>query len=129
MPDLTALNWIASALIAFTLVKLITATVSLPAWFRFARTVYVKPRVTSVGAVVLAGLVLWALLDAGVTIIPILAVIAFVMLLLVAGLAPFGTELIAWAEGRSLKDWLRGQWASSLIWLSLMGWGAYALLF
>ncbi len=128
MTDLTALELIAGALILFTAIKLAVVAVSLPAWLQFARKIYVRPTVTSTVAAVLAGAVLIALVNAGVTIVQILAVTVFVILLLLIGFAPFGDELITWAEGQDLKTWIREQWLYTLIWIALLGWGLYEIL-
>lgn len=128
MENFTAIEWIAGALIAFTLLKLAVVTVSMPVWLRFASTFYRRPTVTSAISAVLAGGVLYALIGAGVTVIEILAVTVFVALILLVGMAPYGADLIRWAGDRDLMQWLREQWLYSMIWLALILWGLVELV-
>lgn len=127
MADMLPLEWIAAALIAFSVIKLVVVSISMPAWFGFARRVYARPTATTATAGVLAGVVLYILVGAGVTIIEILAVTAFVFLVMVIGIASYAPDILAWAETRDLKDWLREQWLSTAIWLGLMVWGLFTL--
>lgn len=128
MADFTPLEMIAGALIAFTLIKLMVVVVSLPAWFSFARKFYERPAITSTVSAVLAGAVLYALVQSGLTVIQILAVTVFVVLVLLVGMAPYGAELIRWAEGRDIKAILRETWLYSLIWAALVLWGLVELV-
>lgn len=128
MADFTPLEMIAGALIAFTLVKLMVVAVSLPAWFQFARKFYVRPAVTSTVSAVLAGAVLYALVQSGLGIIQILAVTVFIVLVLLVGMAPYGAELLRWAETRDVKTILRETWLYSLIWAALVLWGLVELV-
>ncbi len=127
MADFTTLEMIAGAVIALTLIKLTVFTVSARVWLDFAEKFYARPAITSTVATVLAGAVLYALVDDGVTIIQILAVTALVSLLMMASLAPFGAQLIGWARARDPKAWLREQWLPVLFWTALMLWGLYEL--
>ncbi len=128
MADFTTLEMIAGALIAVTLIKLMVVAVSLPAWLSFARKFYARPAITSTVSAVLAGAVLYALVQSGLTIIQILAVAVFIVLVLLVGMAPYGAELIRWTEGRDLKAILRETWLYSLIWAALVLWGLVELV-
>jgi|TARA_Y100000294_G_scaffold58008_1_gene54863 hypothetical protein len=127
MGEFTTLEMIAGALIAFTFIKLVVVAVSVPAWLEFEGKFYERPAITSTVSAVLAGAVLYALVDAGVTITQILAVTVFVVLVMLAGVAPYGKELIQWVEARDTKQWLREMWLYTLIWVALLLWGLYEL--
>lgn len=89
---------------------------------------YVSPHLTSLVALSLAGLVLYFLLEAGLTIVHILAVSVFTALLFVVGLAPYASYILKWFEGKDLAQILEGQWLYTAVWLILLGWGAYELV-
>ena len=120
----TALKIIAAILIAFSAIKLLFVLVDVRAWVRFARRLYANPAVTSVVALVLAAIVLYLLLAAGMSIVQILAVCVFVVLLLVVGIAPYANELFAWLDRQDLGAMIKRQWLYTLIWVVLLAWGA-----
>ena len=120
----TALKVIAATLIAFSAIKLLFVLVDVRAWVRFARRLYANPVVTSVVALVLAAIVLYLLLAAGMSIVQILAVCVFVVLLLVVGIAPYANELFAWLDRQDLGAMIKRQWLYTLIWVVLLAWGA-----
>ena len=118
---------IALALILFSLVKLVVVLIRPGAWLAFARSIYARPPVTSAVALALAAVVLLALIAAGMTIVQILAVFALQACIMVAGVAPYGNDLVHWAERRDPRGWLREQWLLTLIWIGLLVWGLAAL--
>jgi cell division protein FtsW (lipid II flippase) len=59
---------------------------------------YVSPHLTSLVALSLPGLVLYFLLEAGLTIVHILAVSVFTALLFVVGLTPYASYILKWFE-------------------------------
>ena len=120
----TALKVIAATLIAFSAIKLLFVLVDVRAWVRFARRLYANPVVTSVVALLLAAIVLYLLLAAGMSIVQILAVCVFVVLLLVVGIAPYANELFAWLDRQDLGAMIKRQWLYTLIWVVLLAWGA-----
>jgi hypothetical protein len=119
---------LAAVLIVLSVVKLVVISVNGPAWLALAKALYSRPLVTSAVSYVLAGLVLYFLLQSGLTIVQILAVCLFVVLLLVPGFAPCASEVLRWFEGEDLRQILKDQWLYVVVWLVLLGWGIYALL-
>jgi len=97
------LEVLASILIAFSVMKRVVISIHPQAWFNFSKKLYVKPEVTSLVALVLAGVVLFFLVNAGVTIVQILATVLFMILLMLVGLAKHGQTLIAWAQAQDSK--------------------------
>jgi hypothetical protein len=57
----------------------------------------------------LAGLVLYFLLESGLTIVHVLAVFVFTALLFVAGLSPFASHILKWFEGKTTAQMLKEQ--------------------
>ena len=79
----------AALLILLAVVKLIMLSVNAPAWLTAVRELYARPALTAIVCYILAGLVLYGLLESGLTILQILAVCLFVVLLIVPGFAPY----------------------------------------
>ncbi len=123
------LEILATILIAFSLIKIIIILISPQAWLKFARTIYIRPAITSAVAFMLAAVVLYFLITAGVSIVHILAVTLFIALIIVIGMARYADQLIDWMVGQDLKIILREQWFYMLVWLALLAWGIQAIFF
>ena len=119
---------LASILIILASIKLLVIAVNVRAWVSFAKRFYAHSHLTSLISVALAGLVLYLLLQSGLTIVQILAVNLFVVLLIVAGVAPYSSRIIAWFETEDLMHVIKRQWLHIVIWLLLLGWGVYEIL-
>jgi len=126
--ELSVIKVLAGLLIVLAMVKLVIVLVSPQVWVRFMKRVYAVPVLTSMVALILAALVLYLLLQSGLSIVQVLAVTVFVSLLLVAGGAPFSKQLIDWLETQSLTTILRAQWVYVVVWVGLLAWGAWALV-
>jgi hypothetical protein len=119
----------AALLILLAVVKLIVLSFNAPAWLTAVRALYARPALTAIVSYLLAGLVLYGLLESGLTIVQILAVCLFLVLLIVPGFAPYISEVLRGLEGKTLWQMLREQWLYTLVWMLLLGWGACALFF
>ena len=119
---------LAALLILLAVVKLILLSINTPTWLAAAKALYSRPTVTATVSYLLAGLVLYVLLQSGLTIIQILAVCLFVLLLLIPGLSPYMGELLRGLEGKTFRQILREQWLYTLVWVILLGWGLCVLL-
>lgn len=125
--NLSAIEFLAYILIALVVIKLLFVATSVRAWLLFIKRLYSCPKVTSVVAIALAGVVLYLLVQSGMTIVQILAVCLFVSLLFVAGMAPYISIMTNWLEGKQITQILKEQWLYAVIWLLLLAWGAYEL--
>lgn len=125
---LSAIEILAGLLIVLAGIKLAVVFVDARIWLRFAKRVYAVPAVTSWVALLMGGLVLYLLLQSGLTIVQVLAVTVFVALLLVVGVAPYAGRLFEWLETQSLPDMLRRQWMYVIVWVLLLAWGAVELV-
>lgn len=123
-----AIEILAGLLILAAAIKLFVVFVDARVWLRFAKRVYAIPAVTSWVALLLAALVLYLLLQSGLTIIEVLAVTVFVALLLIVGIAPYAGRLFEWLETQSLPAMLRQQWLYIVVWVLLLSWGAVELV-
>jgi|TARA_Y100000034_G_scaffold74012_1_gene88961 hypothetical protein len=124
----TPIEIIALVMIVLGAIKMIVLLVKPKAWMNFAKGVYSKPSVVKVVGFILGVIVLYYLLSAGITIVQILAVTAFVALLFMIGLVEEidyflkkYEELIK--KGTMWKDY----WFYTLLWIILMVWGAWKL--
>ncbi|MFI5247372.1 MAG: hypothetical protein ACHQWV_02325 [Nitrospirales bacterium] len=120
---------LAGLLILLAVVKLILLSINAPTWLAAAKALYARPTITATISYLLAGVVLYVLLQSGLTIVQILAVCLFVMLLLIPGLAPYMGEVLRAVEGKTFRQILLGQWLYTLVWMILLGWGVCVLLF
>ena len=98
------------------------------AWMNFANKVYSKKRLIQISSLVLAGIILYYLINSGLTIVQVLAVVAFVFAFLMFGLAPHIKGLVQEYKTQIKKGKMwKENWAYSILWLALMVWGALEL--
>jgi hypothetical protein len=124
---MSAIEILAALLIALSVVKLLFLVTNMRAWLLLVKRLHSSPKVTSLVALALAGVVLYLLVQSGLTIVQILAVCLFFALLFVAGLAPFSSQVMNWLEGKDLTRILKEQWLYIAVWFLLLGWGIYEL--
>ncbi|MBI5803397.1 hypothetical protein HY448_01795 [Candidatus Pacearchaeota archaeon] len=117
-------------MIIISAIKISILLVKPKSWIDFAKWLYSKTITTSIVALILAAITLYYLIQSGITIVQILAVTAFVALLLIVGLAPQMSVLIKRYEimVREGKLW-KEYWLYILIWIALIGWGAKEVFF
>ena len=92
------LEFLAIILISLASIKLIILLIHPNLWFGLLENIYSKPQVVSSLAFALALLVLFFIIQSGVTVIEILAVCLFVALLIATGIANFADDFIVWAK-------------------------------
>jgi len=119
---------LAAILILLSLVKLAVVLLNPRAWLGFAKRLYANPPVTSIVSLVMAGVILYLLIQSGLDIVQILAVCLFVVFLMVVGVAPHAPHLFAWLETQDVKQLIKRQWLYVSVWLALLVWGADTLL-
>jgi len=126
----TPVETIALIVIIAAVIKMIVLLVNPKAWMNFAKNIYSKPDLTSLVALILAVVVLYYLLQSGITIVQILAVTAFVVLLIMIALAKEIQPLMKKYEVMIKKGNLwKEYWLYTLIWVALLAWGAWELFF
>ena len=122
------LEAVALLIILFALVKLITVSISMKIWLKFSRKIYVNPKLTSVIAWIVALFLLFVLIRSGMTATQLVVVWALFGAMMAAGFAQYGNQILDWAEQRTLLDWLREQWAITLLWLVLIIWALVEII-
>ena len=120
---------IAAILVIFGIIKMLFVFFSPKTWMSFAKKLYSKPKVISYISLVLAAVVLYYLIGAGITIVQIFAVMTFMMLLIVVGMAQYINQIIKFYDKKDLKKILADQWLYVVIWIVLLIWGLKELFF
>jgi len=123
------LEIIASIIIVLSVIKLVFLFISPKSLYGFARKIYSHPNVMSISAVVLAAVVLYYLINAGITIVDIFAVMLFIVLIMVVGISKYANEMMDWVLKKDLKNILKEMWLYILIWIVLLVWGIIAIWF
>jgi hypothetical protein len=118
----------AALLIFLAVLKLLLLSVHAPTWLLAVKAMNENRAATSVVSYFLAAVVLYGLLESGLTIVQILAVSLFTALLLIPGFAPFMRPVLHQLEGQMFRQMLAEQWLYILVWALLLGWGAWRLL-
>ena len=124
----TPVETIALIFIVVVAIKLLVIMTNPKKWMTVIRKVWGAPGLVAGISLILSGLVLYYLLDSGITIIQILAVSVFVALISAISIAAYSQELIKLAE-KMLKDKavIRKAWLAILIWIVLIIWGISTL--
>ena len=124
----TSVEIIALIVIIASVIKMLVLLVNPATWMNFAKGVYKKPGLVKVIGFILAVVVLYYLNSAGITIVQILAVTAFVALLIMIGLANEFPHFIKKSEAMIKKGNLwKEYWFYTLIWIVLLVWGVKEL--
>ena len=124
---MTPIGIIALILIIVSAIKIIVILVNPKSWADLVKKIWVNPMVTSIVSLILAAIVLYYLIQSGLTIVQILAVTAFVALLMAVGIGIYAKEVISIATKMLKKGILKRAWLYTLIWIILLIWGAYEL--
>jgi hypothetical protein len=122
MNYITLFAWI---VVALSVIKMLVLLVNANAWRSFVKRLYSKPTITKLIALILAAVVLYYLINAGITIVEIFAVMLFVMLFLVVGVGSYVKKIV---KGISFKQILKEQWFYVLLWLALLVWVVVELI-
>ena len=125
---MNAIEIIALIIILGGAIKMLVLLVNPKSYFNFAKSFWSSPGLMKIVGLVLGAIILYYLNAAGITIIEILAVTAFVSSLLIIGLASEVEPLLKRYEARIKKGTLWKEfWLYSLIWVILLVWGAKVL--
>lgn len=123
----TSIEIIALVLIVVVAIKMLVLLVKPKAWMNFAKAIYKKKAVAVMIGLVLGGVVLYYLIQE-LTIVQILAVIAFMAALFMIGLSGSASDLIKKYEGQIKRGKLwKENWFYTLLWIALIVWGALVL--
>lgn len=125
----TPVETIALVMIVGGLIKIAVLLVNPKSWMNFAKDLYSKPKAVSAIALIFAAIVFYYIIQE-VSIVQILAVTAFVALLILVGMANHVGSIMKQFEVIIKKGNLwRDYWLYTLIWVILLAWGAKELFF
>jgi len=103
-------------------VKLVFVFVKPAAWMGVVKKVYGKP-VYTMGAAIILGVIILTFLLEELTIVDIFAVMSFIMVLMMLGVAALGDEVIALSDKvLQNKDMIKKMWLSAVVWAILIIW-------
>ena len=125
----TAIEILALILIVIVAIKVIIILINPNLWYRFVEKLYVVPQLISIVGLILSVLVLYFIINAGISIVEILAVCLFVALLMLTGLANYADDIIGWAKEQDVVFMVKRLWIYTLVWVLLIAWGIQALFF
>jgi hypothetical protein len=125
----TSVEIIALIVIVAAVIKMLVLLVNPQGWMNFARGIYKNTALAQIIGLILAGVVFYYIYYvAGMTIVQILAVMAFLAALLMVGLAPHIGDLLKKYQGQIKRGRLwQENWLYTLIWIVLLIWGAKEL--
>ena len=116
--------------LAAVAVKLVVVLINPKSWLDFVKNVWKYPGLLMLISLALAILTLYYLLENGVTIVQIFAVMLFVSFLGAVGVAVYAKEMMGFAEKLvKSKDLIKRSGFYILIWIVLIIWGAKEIFF
>ena len=123
---MTPIEIIALILIIVSGIKIIVILINPNAWMNFAKKLFANASLVRIVLLILAGVVLYYLLQE-LTIIQILAAATLIVLLIGIGLAKDFNTLIKLYNNQNSGKLLKDNWLYTLIWIVLLAWGAKEL--
>jgi len=120
---MTPIEIIALIFIIIAIVKLLTVLTKPKSWINVTKKVWFNPLLMAIVSLILAAIVLYYLLQSGMTIIQILAVAAFIGLVAAIGIAPFVKDIVKVMEKLLKQGIMKKAWLSIIIWIILVLWG------
>ena len=116
-------------LLVVAIIKIILILYKPEIWFGLIERMYVIPQLITLLALISSAVVLYFLINAGLTIIEILAVCLFIALLLMIAIASYSEELFVWIKQQDMTDVVRRTWLYIFVWILLLGWGTKEIIF
>jgi len=127
---LTVVEIMALIFLLVAAVKIVVILVNPKSWFELTKQIWLYPGLTMIISLALAILSLFYLLDNGVTVVDLFAVMLFVSFLAAVGVAIYSKEVMKIAE-KLMKDkkLVQKSWLYITIWIVLVIWGFKELFF
>ena len=123
---MTPIEIIALILIIVSGIKIIVILINPKVWMNFVKKLFANAALVRIVLLILAGVVLYYLLQE-LTIIQILAAATLIVLLIGIGLAKDFNTLIKLYNNQNSGKLLKDNWLYTLIWIVLLAWGAKEL--
>lgn len=116
-------------LIGLAAVKILMLLYKPEVWFNLVGKIYIVPQLVTLLALLLSAIVLYFLINAGLTIAEILAVCLFIALLIMVAMASYAEELLVWIKQQDISAIIRRTWIYMVAWILLLAWGVKEILF
>ena len=126
---MTIIEWMAAIIAIGIVIKLLVILVNPKAWLKIAMPLYSNSIILMIVGLILSGGSLWFLLDNGITIVQIFAVMFFLSSLIIVGVAGYSKEIISLGKKILSKGILKRMWLYIIIWLALSVWTIKELFF
>ena len=123
---LTPVEIIATIFIVLAAIKIIVILVNRMGWYNSVVKPVYSSSLSPIIFLILAAIVFWYIIQE-VTIVQIIAVSAFVGLLIGVGFAAFGKDTLQFSKKVYAKELNGWTWISLLIWTALILWAAYMI--
>ena len=117
---------LATILVVIVGIKFLVLAIKPKKWFSFAESLYKNVKAMQIISLILAGVILYYLLLAGVTITEIFAIMLFLSFLMMIQMAPFAKK---WMKSIKPKDIFKKNWLPVIIWLVLLIWAIKEIFF
>ena len=124
---LSVVEWFALIFIAVSAIKILVILVSPKSWLKVGKGLWSQPWLAGLVSLILGAIVLYYLVQSGITIVQIFAVMLFLSLLMAIGIAPHTKEAVSMADKIYKKNFLGNNWFYLLIWIVLIVWALMAL--
>lgn len=127
---MTIIEWMAAIIAIVAVIKILVILIKPKAWMSVVKPIYANSVVLMIVGIILAGGSLYYLLDSGITIVQIFAVMFLLMALMLLSVAAYNKELVGMAN-KMLKNRgvLRKGWLAMIVWLVLSVWAIKELFF
>jgi len=123
----SVIEWFALILIVVVAIKIFVILINPKSWLNFTKSLFGRPWLAGLVSLILAAIVLYYLMQSGITIVQIFAVLLFYSLLMAVGITPYTKEVFGLADRLYKKNILRTNWFYLLIWIALMIWALTAI--
>ncbi len=124
---MTPIEIIAVILVAVSILKLVILAIKPKIWLRLVEAIYSKPKAMMWVSLILGAMVLYYLLQT-MTIVQIVAVMAFMSLLMAVGFSAFPGYIVETAQKAfRRKHLVRRAWLMTIVWVVICVWVLYEI--
>lgn len=129
MTNFNAVEIFALIVIVVAIIKIVIFIYKPEAWISFIETLYSHPQLISAIGLVSSVVVLYFLVNTGLTVVEILAVSLFIALLMLTGIANYADQIVGWAREQDMVSMLKQLLIYVIAWLFLIILGIRELFF
>jgi len=124
---MTPIEIIALIVIAISIIKILVILVKPVSWAKLVKKLYVSPALAMIVCLILAAVVLYYLDAAGITIVQIFAVMAFLALVMGLTLAAYFKQAESLMQKILKSGIVKKAWLAMIVWIVLIVWALYVM--